>query len=203
MRRSTATMLVVLATLSTPLAAQTDSARATAPPPEPPRGKSAIGVGFAATLGSSWQIESGEIGYVRRTSHGLVGAWSIGARVGSFTDEGAIIGGNRGFVFAPTLALRTAKLGLAELGDEQNFTSIGFDVTLEATGYLTTNSPLPQGSTWGAVAVLPGLRVGGGDGPSYGLLVGPTWFFGGPTVEVRGLLGFRVEAPLARRERHP
>lgn len=201
MRRSTATMLVVLAALSTPLAAQTDSARAAAP--EPARVKSAIGVGFAATLGSSWQIESGEIGYVRRLSHGLIGAASIGARFGSFTDEGAIIGGNRGFVFAPTVALRTARMSLAELGEETNVTSIGFDVTVEGTGYLTTNSPLPQGSTWGAVAVLPALRVGGGDGPTYGLLVGPTWFFGGPKVEVRGLLAFRVEAPLARRERHP
>ena len=201
MRRSTASMLVVLAALSTPLAAQTDSARA--PAPEPARGRSAIGVGFAATLGNSWQIESGEIGYVRRSSHGLLGAVSIGARLGAFIDEGAILGGNRGFVFATTLAARTARLGLAELGDEQNVTLIGFDVTVEATGYLTANSPLPQGSKWGAVAVLPGLRVGGGDGPTYGLVIGPTWFFGGPEVQVRGLLAFRVEAPLARRERHP
>ena len=201
MRRSTASMLVVLAALSTPLAAQTDSARAAAP--EPARGKGAIGVGFAATLGNGWQIESGELGYVRRSSHGLVGAVSIGARFGAFIDEGAILGGNRGFVFATTLAARSGRLMLAELGDEHNLTQIGFDVTLEATGYLTTNSPMPQGSTWGAVAVLPGLRVGGGDGPSYGLVIGPTWFFGGPEVQVRGLLAFRVEAPLARRERHP
>jgi len=195
-------MLVVLAFLSTPpLAAQTDSARAAAP--EPARGKSAIGVGFAATLGNNWQIESAEIGYVRRSSHGLVGAVSVGGRFGAFIDEGAILGGNRGFVFATTLAARTARLGLAELGDQMNLTSLGFDVTVEATGYLTANSPLPQGSTWGALAVLPALRVGGGDGPTYGLLVGPTWFFGGPQVEVRGLLAFRVEAPLARRERHP
>jgi len=200
-RRSTASMLVVLATLSTPLAAQTDSARATAP--EPARGKSAIGVGFAATLGNSWQIESAEIGYVRRSSHGLIGAVSVGGRFGAFIDEGAILGGNRGFVFATTLAARTARVGLAELGDEMNLTSIGFDVTVEATGYLTANSPLPQGSTWGALALLPGLRVGAGDGPTYGILIGPTWFFGGPAVEVRGLLAFRVEAPLARREHHP
>lgn len=201
MRRSTASMLVVLAALSTPLAAQTDSARPAAP--EPARGQSAIGVGFAATLGNSWQIESGELGYVRRLSHGPVRAVSLGARLGSYTDEGAIIGGNRGFVFAPTLAARSASLMLAELGDENNLTRIAFDVTLEATAYVTTDSLFPQGSTWGAVAFLPGLRVGSGDGPRYGLLVGPTWFFGGPKVEVRGLLAFRVEAPLARRERHP
>ena len=200
MRRSTASMLVVLAALSTPLAAQTDSARAAAP--EPARGKSAIGVGFAATLGDSWQIESGEIGYVRRARRGPLRALSLGARVGSYVDEGAILGGNRGFVFAPTLAARSARLMIAELGDENNLTQIGVDLTFEATGYLTSNPPPLQRSTWAAVALLPGLRVGGNDGPQYGLVIGPTWFFGS-TKEVRGLLAFRVEAPLARREHHP
>ena len=180
-------MLVMLGALSTTLAAQSSGA---------------IGVGFAATLGDGWQIESGEIGYVRRLTRGPVRALSLGARVGAFTDEGAIIGGNRGFVFAPTLAARSGRLTLAELGDEHNLTQIGFDLTIEATGYLTSNSPLPQGSTWGAVALLPGLRVGGADGPQYGLVIGPTWFIGS-TSEVRGLLAFRVEAPLARREPHP
>ncbi len=162
----------------------------------------AIGVGFAATLGPSWQIEGGEIGYVRRLTHGPVRALSVGARLGSFTDEGAIIGGNRGFVFAPTLAARSPGIMVAELGDENNLTRISFDVTLEATGYITTNSPLPQGSTWGAVALLPGLRVGSGNGPRYGFVVGPTMFFGSKN-EVRGLVAFRVEAPLARGESHP
>jgi len=179
-------MLVVLGALSTPLGAQSG----------------AIGVGFAATLGSGWQIESGEIGYVRRMAGGPVRALSVGARIGAFIDEGAILGGNRGFVFAGTVGARSGRLTLAELGDEQNLTAIGFDVTLEATGYLAANSPLPQGSTWLAVALLPGLRVGGGDGAQYGLVIGPTAFFGSKT-EVRGLLAFRVEAPLARRERHP
>jgi len=195
-RRSIVSMLVVLGALSTPLAAQT------APEPAPDVGGAAIGVGFAATLGGGWQIEGAEIGYVRRATHGLVRALSAGARLGSYVDEGAVIGGNRGFVFAPTVAARLPRLILAELGDEHSLTTIGFDVTLEATGYLTTNPPPLQRASWGAVAILPGLRVGGGDGPQYGLVVGPTWFFGSKT-EARGLLAFRVEAPLARRERHP
>ena len=196
MRRSTVSMLVLLGALSTPLAGQT------APEPAPEAGGAAIGVGFAATLGGGWQIEGAEVGYVRRATHGLVHALSAGARLGSYVDEGAVIGGNRGFVFAPTLAARSGRIIMAELGDEHNLTTIGFDVTVEATGYLTANPPPLQRATWGAVAVLPGLRVGGGDGPQYGLVVGPTWFFG-PTTQVRGLLAFRVEAPLARRERHP
>ena len=179
-------MLVVLGALSTPLAAQ----------------RGAIGAGFAATLGGGWQIESGEIGYVHRMAGGPVGALSAGVRVGAFIDEGAILGGSRGFVFAGTLAARTARLTLAEMGDEQNLTAIGFDVTMEATGYLTANSPPPLGSSWAAVAFLPGVRVGSVDGAQYGLVIGPTVFFGS-TTEVRALLAFRVEAPLARRERHP
>ena len=198
MRRSMVSMLVVLGALSTPLAAQTEgeSTRSGG------SAGAAIGVGFAATVGSGWQIEGGEIGYVRRRASGVLRAFSIGARIGSYVDEGAIIGGNRGFVFAPTAGVRSGRLTLAELGDESNLTQIGFDVTLEATGYLTTNPPPLQQSTWGAVALLPGLRVGGGDGPQYGIVIGPTWFLGSKT-EVRGLLAFRVEAPLARRERHP
>jgi len=197
-RRSMVSMLVVLGALSTPLAAQTEgeSTRSGG------SAGAAIGVGFAATVGSGWQIEGGEIGYVRRRASGVLRAFSIGARIGSYVDEGAIIGGNRGFVFAPTAGVRSGRLTLAELGDENNLTQIGFDVTLEATGYLTTNPPPLQQSTWGAVALLPGLRVGGGDGPQYGIVIGPTWFLGSKT-EVRGLLAFRVEAPLARRERHP
>ena len=185
MRRSMTSMLALLGALSTPLAAQAG----------------AIGVGFAATLGSGWQIESGEIGYVRRMA-GPVRALSVGARLGSFIDQGAILGGTRGFVFAGTLGARSGRITLAELGDERNLTAIGFDVTIEATGYLTANSPQPQWSRWGAVALLPGFRVGSGDGAQYGFVIGPTAFFGSKT-EVRGLLAFRVEAPLARRERHP
>jgi hypothetical protein len=186
-------MLAVLGALSTPLAAQ--SAAAVKP-------GSAIGVGFVATLGGGWQIEGGDLSYVRRLGRGPLRAVSAGIRLGSFIDEGAILGGARGFVLAGTLGARTARLPLAELGDQQNITSIGFDLTLEASGYLTSNSPLPQGARWAAVALLPGLRVGGGDGPQYSLLIGPTAFVGTKT-DVRALLAFRIEAPLARRERHP
>ncbi|HXM38699.1 MAG TPA: hypothetical protein VN908_08580 [Gemmatimonadales bacterium] len=183
-------MLMALGALSTPLAAQS-----------PPR--SAISFGFAATLGGGWQIEGGEIGYVRRVGNGLVGALSVGARVGTFIDERAILGGSRGIVFAPTLAARTGTVSLAQLGDEQNATAIGFDVTLEASGYLASNSPLPQGGRWAAVALLPGLRVGSGDGPRYGFVIGPTLFLGSSKSTLRGLLAIRVEAPLARREHRP
>jgi hypothetical protein len=186
-------MLALLGMLSTPLAAQT---------PETPRTGPAISAGFVATLGAGWQIEGGELGLVRRLRRGPIGALAAGVRLGSFVDEGAIIGGMRGFVAAGTLGLRTGRAMLAEMGDERNLTQIGFDVSIEASGYLTANSPLPQGARWMAVSVLPGVRMGSGDGAQYALVIGPTVFFGS-TTEVRGFLAFRIEAPLARRERHP
>ena len=99
-----------------------------------------------------------------------------------------------GFGFAATLA---------EMGDDEGATVIGFDVTLEGSAYLASSSPLPQGSHWAAVALLPGLRAGSGDGVRYGLVIGPTAFFANGKSTVRGLLGLRIEAPLARRERRP
>jgi hypothetical protein len=193
-------MLVPLGMLSTPLAAQAPETPAQSPAPQ--RIGPAISAGFAATLGAGWQIEGGELGLVRRLGHGPIGAVTAGLRLGSFVDEGAIIGGTRGFVSAATLGLRSGRTTLAEMGDEHNLTQIGFDISIEASGYLTANSPLPQGARWLAVSVLPGVRMGPGDGAQYGLVIGPTVFFGSKT-EVRGFLAFRIEAPLARRERHP
>lgn len=187
-------MLVVLGTLSTPLAAQLET---------PPPARNAIGFGFVATLGAGWQIEGGEVGFVRRYFKGPLGALSASARVGTFIDQGAILGGTKGVVFAGTLAARTSTISLAQLGDDISGTQIGFDVTLEASGYAGSSSPLPEGSKWAAVALLPGVRVGSGPGLRYGLVVGPTMFLGSGKSTVRGLLAIRVEMPLARRESRP
>ena len=194
MRRSISTVMVTLGALCTPLSGDL---RAQVTP------RNAIGFGFAATLGTEWQIEGGEVAYVHRRAGGLVGALSAGIRVGTFIDEGAILGGSRGLVAAGTFAVRTGTASLTQLGEEIDPTSIGFDVTLEGSGYIASNSPLEHGSQWGAVALLPGLRAGSGDGLRYGLVIGPTAFIGGGRTTVRGLLGFRLEAPLARRERRP
>jgi hypothetical protein len=193
-------MLVALVALSTPLLAQITET-ISAPPPA----RSAIGFGFAATLGPSWQIEAGEIGYVRKFGGGLLGALSIGARIGTFIDEAQIVGGTRGILFAGTLAARTGTVSVAQIGDEMAATNIGFDITVEASGYAGSSSPIPQGSQWLAAAVLPGIRVAGnGNGPRYGIVIGPTIFIGSKAKsDVRGLLALRIEAPLARREPRP
>jgi len=191
-------MLVVLGTLSTPLAAQLET-----PPETPPPARNAIGFGFVATLGGGWQIEGGEVGFVRRSFKGPLGALSASARVGTFIDQGAILGGTKGVVLAGTLAARTSTISLAQLGDDISATQIGFDVTLEASGYAGSSSPLAEGSHWAAVALLPGVRVGSGPGPRYGFVVGPTMFLGSGKSTVRGFLAIRVEVPLARRESRP
>ncbi|HXI34386.1 MAG TPA: hypothetical protein VNH63_09915 [Gemmatimonadales bacterium] len=185
MRRSIVTMSLVAVVLSTPAAAQ-----------------SALTLGLAATLGGGWQIEGGDIGLVRRIAAGPFRRMTATARFGSFIDEGAIIGGAKGFIGGVTLGLKTGSMLIAELGDEKSPTQIGADLTLEAGGWLGSNSPLPQGSSWASLALLPGLRFGSGDGMQYSLMLGPAVFFGRST-DMHAFLGVRFEAPLARRAAHP
>ena len=190
MRRFTPSMLAALWYLSTPLAAQAVSST------------TSWGIGLAATLGGGWQIEGGEIGVQRQVAAGPIRFLSAAGRFGSFIDEGAIIGGARGFIAALALGARTGAAALFEVGSEEEPTRVALDLTLEASGYLGSHSPLPQGGRWAAVSVLPGLRLGNPGGVQYHLLLGPTAFLGGKT-DVRSFLGIRFEAPLARRERRP
>ena len=187
MRRSMVTMSAALWALSTPLGAQS---------------RGAWTLGFAGTLGGGWQVEAADVGYARAVRAGPLRVASLTARLGSFIDEGAIIGGARGFVFGLTLGGHTGLLPLADLGTETSKSEVGVDLTVEGTGYLGTRSPFPQGSSWGALTVLPGLKFGDPDGVQIGLLLGPTFFFG-QASDVRAFLGIRFEAPLARREPHP
>ena len=184
MRRSMVTMLAALAGLSTPLVAQET------------RG-GLLTLGLAYTVGSGWQIQGFDVGYGRGLPSGPIAAVSLGARLGEFIDQRAIIGGSQGFVFGATLGARTRALTVAEFGSDTAPSRVGLDVTVETTGYAGAHSPLGIGSPWGAVSVLPGLRVGG-----FGLVFGPTAFFGTATL-VRPFLGVRFDVPLARRERHP
>jgi hypothetical protein len=157
----------------------------------------AIGFGYSATLGSYWQIEALEFGYVHRMSRGLA-AISVTGRLGTFIDETAVTGGSRGIAFVPTIGLRTRMKRIAQLGEDDRGTAIGLDMTLETSAYIASGSPFWQGSRWGAIALLPGLRIG-----KAAIVLGPTAFFGGNKPVVRGLLAFRGEATLARRERQP
>ena len=201
MGRSLIPTLVALGALTTTLApqsntAQADSAKATK------GSQHAIGFGLVATLGANWQIESAEIGYVHRPARG-VAAVGIAARLGTFMNESAMLGGNQGFVFSTTLSVRTQMKSIAQFGADEHGTGIGFDLTFELSGYLAASSPMSLGSRWLGVSLLPAFSVGSGSAPHFAIVIGPTAFFNGGKPVMRGLLAFRGEAPLARRERHP
>jgi hypothetical protein len=195
-RRSIVGMFVAVTGLSTALGAQG--------PGSTGGGAGAWSLGIAATLGGGWQIEGLDIGLSQGVHAGPVRRLGIGGRLGSFIDEGAIIGGTQGFVGALALSARGAPVRIADVGAENNPTTLGLDFTLEVAGYLGSHSPLAQGGKWVSVAFLPGLRFGGGEGSGgrFSILLGPTVFLGHST-DVHGFLGVRYEMPLARAEPHP
>lgn len=187
------TVLLALGGLSATIAAQTSTSDSTSHAPS----RHAIGFGYVATLGAYWQIEAAEVGYVRNLSRGPA-AISLTGRLGTFIDETGVSGSSRGVVFATTLAARSRLKRIAQLGEDEKGTAIGLDVTFEASAYFASSSPFYQGSRWGAIALLPGLRFG-----KAAIVIGPTAFLAGGKPAVRGLLAFRGEATLARRERQP
>jgi hypothetical protein len=184
--------LVAFGVFSTTLAAQSKSDSSTKAP-----SRHALTFGYFATLGSYWQIEAVEFGYVRNMTRGLA-ALSISTRLGTFMDETAVTGGSRGMAFAATVGARTHMKRIAQLGEEEHGKAIGLDMTLEASGYFASGAPSWQGARWGAIALLPGLRIG-----KAAIVIGPTAFFAGGKPAVRGLLALRGEAALAHRGRQP
>src|SRR5439155_19021630 len=133
-RRSMIPMLATLLTLSTPLAGQSGGRGGRG-------GRGAWVFGFAGTLGGGWQVEAADVGYARVVAAGPLRVATLAARVGSFIDEGAIIGGSRGFLAGLTLGGRTKPVRLADLGTETSTSEVGADLAIEATGYLGAHSP--------------------------------------------------------------
>ena len=211
MRRSVLSIILVLGALPAAVRAQStppSPSPSSTPAPAASSGRPmyklrphAIGFGFFATLGANWQMEGVEVGYVRRLPRGLA-ALSVSARLGTFINESTMLGGSQGFGIGGTIAARTRMKSFAQFGEEEGGTAIGADMTLELTGYSASGSPYPR-SRWMAISLLPALSVGTGDAPRFAIVIGPTLFLGDGKPAVRGLLSFRGEAPLARRERVP
>jgi len=198
-RRSIVVLALAFGAASPQLGAQASAAQSDKPAAPPAH---AIGFGFVATLGAYWQMETAEIGYVRRPSRGLA-AIGVSARIGTFMNESSMLGGSQGVVFVGTLSARTHQKSIAQLGSDEKGTGIGFDLTLELSGYAAASSPMALGSRWVGVSVLPAFSVGSGSAPHFAIVIGPTLFFTAGKPAMRGLLAFRGEAPLARKERHP
>lgn len=195
MRTSVVVVTLALGAVAS-LAAQASSTQSNKPAPH------AIAFGFVATLGANWQMETAEIGYMLRPSRGLA-AIGVSGRVGTFMNESTMLGGSQGVVFVGTLSARTHQKSIAQLGSDEKGTGIGFDLTLELSGYAAASSPMTLGSRWMGVSVLPAFSVGSGSAPHFAIVLGPTVFFTAGKPAMRGLLAFRGEAPLARKERHP
>lgn len=153
--------------------------------------------GLAVTVGTGWQFEGADIGMVRPIGLGPLRFASVTGRFGAFQDEGSFLFGSRGFVAGLALATQTGSVRLIDVGSEQNPISVALDLTLEATGYLASNSPFPQGGSWVGLAVLPGVRTiqTGSVGGSF--MIGPAVFIGRET-DVRAFLALRIEIPVAR-----
>lgn len=164
----------------------------------PAGAQAAFAIGYSGTLGSNWQIEAIEGGLVGHPGFGPVRYLSGTVRIGWFGDQGAIIGGSRGFLGAAALGLRSGRIGLFSIGQDQNPTVVGLDLTLEAAGYLAARAPSPWTSRSLSLAALPGIRVGQSGGGQFVLLAGPAWFSGGGTWHAHAFLSARYEVPLAR-----
>ena len=176
-------MLVVAWALSTPASAQQRSASWV--------------IGLAATVGSGWQMESADVGFVRPIGLGPLRFASLTARFGTFQDEGSLLFGARGFLAGLALATTTGPAQILSIGSDQNPVAIGLDLTFEATGYLANDSPFPQGDAWVSLAILPGIRSIQTDSFGASFMVGPTVFIGRET-DVRAFVGLHLEIPVAR-----
>lgn len=181
MRRALAPVLGTLIVWSTTLSAQ-----------------AAFTIGYSGTLGSDWQIEAIEAGLVGHTGLGPIRAVSGTVRIGWFGDQGAIIGGTRGFIGAGAFAVRSGRVGLFAIGNDQNPTVVGLDLTLEAAGYLASRAPSPWRARAVSLAALPGIRVGQSGGGQFVVLGGPAWFSGGGTWHTHAFVSARYEVPLAQ-----
>jgi hypothetical protein len=161
--------------------------------------QSAFTIGYDGTLGSNWQIEALEAGLVGHTGLGPVRYLSGTVRIGWFGDQGAIIGGTRGFIGAGALALRSGRIRVFAVGEDQNPTVVALDLSLEAAGYLAAHAPSPWVARSVSLAVLPGIRVGQAGGGQFVVLGGPAWFSGGGTWHAHAFLSARYEVPLGER----
>jgi len=148
-----------------------------------------------------WQLEGLDVGYMIGVRAAALRWVTIGTRLGLFSEHGTVGGaGSRGFVGAAVLQGRTGRLRLADIGSETNPGMLGADLTVETIFYGSANSPLPQGSPWGALSLLPGIRFGGDEGTRYGVVAGPTWYFG-QASSVHAFVGGRVDFTVSSRRR--
>jgi hypothetical protein len=175
-------MSAVLVALSTPVYAQ---------------GRGWTG-GLVATIGDGWQFQGLDFGLWRPASLSPVRGYTVALRVGSFFDQGAIVGGTKGFVGGVAFTLRTGSTSLAEVGSQGSISTLAADFGIETAAHLASDSQIPEGDAWFSIALLPGLRFGRDGGMQGAIVFGPALFVG-TTSHVYPFVGLRIEVPLAPR----
>jgi hypothetical protein len=167
------------------------------PPPVPGTG---LTIGVTGFTGGLWQPSGFEIGLVRGLGGGPARSVYAVVRLGSFSQDQAVMFSNTtGFFSALLVGVRVPLATLAAVGAEGEPSQyVRFVGVLEAGGEANARSPLPQGSFMGVVAPLVGLSFGGGEGSvdqNFALLVGPSWWIGSAT-DAHFQLSLRYQIPL-------
>lgn len=160
-------------------------------------------IGVTGYTGGTWQPSGVDAGLVRKVGERPGRTVAMTMRVGSFTqDQAVLVGRTRGFFAALLGQYRFPLVRLLELGTPERVTGAVRLMGLLETGVsVNFNSPLPQGNYHGLGAVMLGAGVGGDEGvdDSFGFFVGATGLFGGGVSSTHFTASLRYQSGFGRR----
>ena len=172
-------------------------------------GRRGFSIGVTGFTGGSWQPSGVDVAVLRPfgapASHGVV---SLGARLGSFVqDQAVLIGGSQGFFVTALLGVRRPVANLAMVGTDRDPSWVRLVAAPELGVSAGINSPLPEGSYWGTGALLLGLSFGGDQriDENFAILAGPAVFAGkaGANLHVQVSLRYQTSSGGTRRRGPP
>jgi hypothetical protein len=157
--------------------------------------------GVTTFAGGTWQPSGVEAELLFRTKGLPFSAVGVGLRLGSFTQNSAVlIGGTQGFFASLVANVRVPLAKLWMVGSDRNPTFVRIEAMPEGVASLNANSPMAQGSMSLIGSLLLGVSIGG-RGPmdqTFLLLAGPAWF-GPKDSEWHAQVSMRFTAPIGGR----
>lgn len=166
-------------------------------------------IGVTGFTGGSWQPSGVDVAVLRPfgapASHGVV---SLGARLGSFVqDQAVLIGGSQGFFVTVLLGARRPVANLAMVGTDRDPNWVRLVAAPELGVSAGIDSPLPEGGYWGTGALLFGLSFGGDQriDENFAILAGPAVFAGkaGANLHLQVSLRYQTSSGGTRRRGPP
>lgn len=166
-------------------------------------------IGVTGFTGGLWQPSGVDLAVLRPfgapASHGVV---SLGARLGSFVqDQAVLIGGSQGFFVTALLGVRRPIANLAMVGTDRDPSWVRLVAAPELGVSAGIDSPLPEGRYWGTGALLFGLSFGGNQriDESFAILAGPAVFAGkaGANLHLQVSLRYQTSSGGTRRRGPP